>query len=151
MRCEKSKLLMLTIAITSVLMTAVIVNAEPLYGEMALYFTGPPPNPVWSGTITGDIDGEMFFYNTGGKDVGQAHFFWEIWLITDGDGNTLLTGTDTGVVSWANAKYRMNGIVTEAYGDYAHLIGHNVHMSGSITFDPDTGLPATAPGVFRVN
>lgn len=51
---------------------------------------------------------------------------------------------DSGVVSWANDKYRMNGVVTEAYFDYEHLVGHNVHMSGSITFDGDT--PATAPG-----
>ena len=165
MKYTKNKLLTLTLALVSILMTVVVVNAIPLYGEMALDFMAPGPthpvlliDPVWSGTISGDdINGKMFFYNTGGKDVGQAHFFEETWLITDDDLNTLLTGTDSGVVSWANDKYRMNGVVTEAYGDYAHLVGHNVHMSGSITWqnigtpeEPDM-IPATAPGMFRVN
>ena len=148
MRCEKSKLLMLALALTSVLMTAVIVNAKPLYGVMALDFTGLT-NPVWSGTISGDINGKMYFINTGGRDVGQAHFFEETWLITDENDDMLLTGTDTAVVSWRNAKYRMNGVVLDAAPKYTHLIGHNVHMSGIITFDGET--PDTAPGVFRVN
>jgi hypothetical protein len=118
MNRKKSKLLMLTLALTSVLMTAVIVNAKPLCGEIYLEPGGPEhPDygfPVWSGPITGDIDGEMFFFATGYKDVGQVHFFEEIWLITDKDGVMLLTGTDTGVLSWANSKGRMNGVVTDA-------------------------------------
>jgi len=150
---------MLALALTSVLTTAVIVNAKPLYGYMALDRGGPEHpelgSPGWSGPITGDINGYMYFFNTDKKDVGQAHFFWEIWLITDGDGeeygDTLLIGTDNGVVTWKNDKYRMNGVVTEAYGEYGHLVGRNVHMSGFITFDPDTGAPLTAPGTFRVN
>jgi hypothetical protein len=149
MKCKKSKLLMLALALTSVLMTAVIVNAKPLYGVMALDFTGPA-NPVWTGTISGDIGGKMYFYNTGGRDVGQAHFFEETWLITDQDDVMLLTGTDTGVVSWASLKYRMNGVVEDAAPGYEYLIGHNVHMSGTITLD-GAGVPETAPGVFRVN
>ena len=159
MKSKKNKLMMLTLVTASVLMTFVIVNAKPLYGYMALDRGGPEhPTlgaPGWNGPITGDITGHMYFFNTGSKDVGQAHFFTEVWLITDGGaedyGNTLLMGTDAGVVTWKNDKYRMNGVVTEAYGDYAHLVGHNVHMSGYITFDPDTGAPLTAPGIFRVN
>ena len=164
MKYTKNKLLTLTLALVSILMTVVVVNAIPLYGEMALNFQALGPthpdliiDPVWSGTISGDIEGKMFYYNTGRKDVSQAHFFEETWLITDEDVNTLLTGTDSGVVSWANDKYRMNGVVTEAYGDYAHLVGHNVHMSGSITWQnigtPEEPVmqPATAPGMFRVN
>ena len=156
MKYNKTKLLMLTFAITSVLITVVIVNAKPLYGDMTLNFQAPGPvhpdlliSPVWSGTISGDIEGKMYFYNTGGKDVGQAHFFEETWLITDNGGGWLLTGTDKGVVSWKNNKYRMNGVVPEAFGDYAGLVGHNVHMSGIITWAGEN--PATAPGVFRVN
>ena len=48
-----------------------------------------------------------------------------------------------------NDKYRMNGVVTEAYGNYEHLVGHRVHMSGIITWDP-SGDPENAPGSFRV-
>ena len=159
MKRKVSNLLMLTLALTSVLMTAITVNAKPSYGAMALDRGGPVHpeygSPGWSGPITGDINGYMYFFNTGKKDAGQAHHFWEIWLITDGNGieygNTLLMGTDNGVVTWKNDKYRMNGVVTEANGDYEHLFGRNVHMSGIITFDPDTGAPLTAPGTFRVN
>lgn len=127
---------------------------KPLRGAMELYFMAGGPDigygsPVWSGTITGDINGEMYFYSTGAKDVGQAHHFWEVWYITTVDGD--LIGTDKGVVSWENDKYRMNGVVTEATRNWAYLEGRNVHMSGIITWDPDTGLPATAPGTFRVN
>jgi hypothetical protein len=146
MNRKKSKLLMLTLALTSVLMTAVIVNAKPLYGEAALYFTGPA-NPVWSGTISGDINGLMFFYATEAKDVGQVHYFWEEWEILDFDGTLILSGIDNGVFSNANSKGRMNGVVLDANEEYAHLIGHNVHMSGTVNW------AKTPPCllVFRVN
>ena len=150
MRRKSSNLLVLTFLL-SVLMTVVIVNAKPLYGEMELYFQpATAPSPVWKGTISGDINGCMLFYNTGDVVVGQADHFWEIWVITDFEGNMLLEGTDKGVFSMKNGKYRMNGVVTDAASDYSHLIGRNVHMSGNITFDPETGMPATAPGIYRI-
>ncbi len=126
---------------------------EPLIGQMELNFY--PDNPVWRGTITGDISGNMFFTNVGpGKrgveERGPTLSFEEIWLIEDESGNMLLTGTDAGVVSGANSKYRMNGVVTDAAPQWSHLIGRTVHMSGYITWDP-TGWPLTAPGTFRVN
>ena len=156
MTCKKNTFLILALAVTSAFMTVAIVNAKPLYGEMALLFFAPGPvhpefgPPVWSGTITGDINGYMYFYGTGAKDVGNTHQFWEVWLITDELGNILLTGTDKGVTN-SNDKYRMNGVVAEAYCEYKNLVGHRVHMNGIITWDPVTGAPATAPGVFRVN
>lgn len=142
-------IVLLVLAFTLVLVPAVSAQPmKPLRGEMELFFTGPA-NPLWTGTISGDINGDMYFYATGSKDVGQVHHFWEVWNITTVGGD--LIGTDKGVVSWKNGKYRMNGIVTEATGNWAYLEGHRVHMSGYITFDPDTGLPATAPGTFQVN
>ena len=144
---------MLALALTSVLMTAVIVNAKPLMCTMDLIkvHTGPPhpewgPN-TWSGTISGDIEGNIYFYKTEGKLVGQANHYWEVWLITDDDDNMLLMGTDKGVVSLKNLKYRMSGVVTDAAPQYEHLIGRNVYMSGEvIPLDPPEG-----PGIFRVN
>ena len=162
MKGKESSLLLLALALTSVLMTAIIVNAKPLCGEMALDFYGHIAPPVWRGTISGDINGFMVFFNTGVKDVGQAHHFWEIWEIYDKpwDDPTkvlLIRGTDKGVVTWKNNKYRMNGVVTEATGDWTYLVGHNVHMSGDITWqeivtpEGPIVIPATAPGEFRVN
>ena len=147
-------LLMAACALTSVLMTVIAVNAEPLYGEMAL--SKPPIGPShpewgplsWNGTISGDINGKIYFYNTGRKIVGNVKHFWEVWLITDDAGDMLLIGTDKGIVSLANMKYRMNGVVTDAAPQYQHLIGRNVHMSGSvISISPTV---KQAPGVFRV-
>jgi hypothetical protein len=146
-------LLALALAFTLVLVPAVSA-IKPLRGAMELDFY--PVNPIWRGTITGDISGKMYFTNVGtGKrgdqDPGKTIHFEEIWLITDEEDNMLLTGTDKGVVSLDGSEYRMNGVITDASEEYAHLIGRNVHMSGYITWDPDTGLPATAPGTFRVN
>jgi len=124
----------------------------PLRGQMELDFY--EDNPIWRGTITGDISGNMFFTNVGtgkrgNQEPGMTIHFAEIWLITDEYGNMLLTGTDEGVVS-PNSEYRMNGVVTDAAPEWAHLIGRTVHMSGYITWDA-TGWPLTAPGTFRVN
>lgn len=146
---------MVACALTSVLMTVIAVNAKPLYGEMALF--KPPIGPShpewgplsWSGTISGDINGKIYFYKTGSKVVGNVKHFWEVWLITDDVGDMLLMGTDKGVVSLANMKYRMNGEVTGAAPQYVHLIGRNVHMSGCvISISPTV---KHAPGDFRVN
>ena len=148
-------LLIVAFALTSVLMTVTAVNAKPLYGEMALYKPPVgPPHPEWgplswSGTISGDINGNIYFYKTGSKVVGNVKHFWEVWLITDESGDMLLMGTDRGVVSLANMKYRMNGEVTDAAPQYEGLIGRNVHMSGIvISISPTV---KQAPGEFRVN
>jgi len=146
-------LLVLALALTSVLMTAVIVNAKPVTCTMDLVKVplGPPhpewgPN-TWSGTISGYIEGNIYFYKTGGKLVGQANHFSEVWLITDGAGNTLLMGIDKGVVSLKSFSYRMSGIVIGAAEQYQHLKGRSVYMSGDIVFS----APPEATGIFRVS
>ena len=146
-------LLLVACALTSVLMTVIAVNAKPLYGEMAL--SKPPigpPHPegplYWNGTISGAINGKIYFYNTGREVVGNVKHFWEVWLITDDAGDMLLNGTDKGVVTLANMKFRMNGVVTDAAPQYEHLIGRNVHMSG-IVISLGSGVKQ-APGEFRL-
>jgi hypothetical protein len=141
------------LAFTLMLLLAGTTQAEsPLIGQMELDFY--LDNPIWRGSITGDIAGEIFFTNVGtgkrgNQEPGNTLTFSEVWLITDEQGNMLLTGTDEGVVS-PNSEYRMNGVVTDAAPQWSHLIGRNVHASGYITWDP-TGLPVTAPGTFRIN
>ncbi len=120
----------------------------PLNCQVELDFF--PKNPIWRGTISGDISGEIFFSNIGEKESGKAYHFEETWMIKDGD-TVLLAGTDEGVVS-PDSKYRMNGVVTEAAPQWSHLIGRDVHASGYITWDEVIpGLPLTAPGTFRIN
>lgn len=101
-----------------------------------------PSNPIWEGTITGDINGAMTFWATGpipAKDLGhppgfpwQVHFFTERWLITTEDG--WIAGIDRGNTGYSNWMFRMNGEVTAAEGIYADLVGHKVHMDGQITW-----------------
>lgn len=155
MKRKAFNLLVIASVLASLLVTVIAVNAMPLYGEMALFKPAiGPPKPEWgplswSGTISGDINGNIYFYKTGSKIVGDVKHFWEVWLITDDNGDMLLMGTDQGVVSLANMKYRMNGVVTDAASQYEHLIGHSVHMSGVVISISST--VKEAPGEFRVN
>lgn len=160
MKRTGSKLLMLAIAATlAVILVAPALAKKPLRGTMELEFnpdwSGPSEDvPEWTGSITiDDAVYDMEFYNLGtGKQGNQAPgntiHFGEIWVILNGD-TLLMKGTDEGVVSLANSKYRMNGEVTEAYSDFAIWDGNKVHMSGYITWDD--GAPATAPGTLRIN
>jgi hypothetical protein len=148
---KKLSLVFLAVSILT-LVPVMSVNANPiLRTTMSLDFYGV--NPIWRGSVSGDINGFMDFTNVGSgkggnQEAGNTIHFGEIWQIWSDD--FLLRGTDKGVVSLGNSKYRMNGIVTEAEGIWAHLVGHRVHMSGTITWDPDTGAPLTAPGIFQV-
>lgn len=112
-------------------------------------------NPIWRGPVSGDINGTIEWSNVGtGKrgdqDPGKTIPFAEEWVIKDGSGNMILTGTDEGVVS-PNSEYRMNGVVTGAAPQWSHLIGRQMHGRGTITWDPETGLPLTASGTIRID
>jgi hypothetical protein len=141
--------------VLSVLVAVYVVNARRLTAEMDLY--KPPTGPEhsewgtlsWSGTISGEINGNIYFYNSGRIVVGDVKHFWEVWFITDDTGDMLLLGTDKGVVSLDNMQFRMNGEVIDAAPQYEHLIGRNVHMSGTVI---SLGSGAKqAPGEFQVN
>ena len=168
MKFKKPMPLVLAMAITlAIILVAPAQAKKPLVGTMDLTFnlawSGPSETvPEWEGTITiGDDVYFMKFFNIGtGKqgdqDPGMTLHFGEIWKIWDGD-TLILQGTDEGVVSLANNKYRMNGVVTEACGDFAIWEGRNVHMSGYITWqnlgteENPIMAPEYAPGVFRIN
>jgi hypothetical protein len=169
MNRRESKLLMLAMVTTLALILVAPAQAKkPLVGTMDLTFNlawpGPSETiPEWEGTITFDgiVFYDMKFFNIGtGKqgdqDPGNTLHFGEIWKIWD-EGTLILQGTDDGVVSLSNSKYRMNGVVTEAYGEFTIWEGRNVHMNGDIiwqnlgTEEEPIMAPETAPGVFRMN
>jgi hypothetical protein len=175
---RKRFILLLAMLLVLSLAVAVPANAEePLRGDMELYFNlgfgnpdAPCPDITWAGTV--ELDGVtygMAFYPTDAKDVGKTHHFVEDWEIYDAPyefmggvltecspGDIVLSGTDAGVTS-PNSKYRMNGTVGEAFAPFAEWTGRNVHASGDITWaEIIVGVevivvPATAPGVFRIN
>jgi hypothetical protein len=164
MKGKTSKLLMLTLTLTlALILVTPVLAMEPLRGTMDLTFnlawSGPSETiHEWNGSITiGDDVYFMEFFNIGtGKqgdqDPGMTLHFGEIWKIWEDEerDNLLLNGTDEGVVSLANSEYRMNGVVTVAYGDFVIWEGRNVHMSGIIEWYP-FGAPHFAPGIFRIN
>ena len=79
--------------------------------------------------------------------MGQANHFTEVWLVLDSDDNLILMGTDKGVVSMSNMKYRMSGVVTDAAPQYEDLIGRKMYMRGQVIL----GDPIVGPGIFRIN
>ncbi|UCE11713.1 MAG: hypothetical protein JSW61_07230 [Candidatus Thorarchaeota archaeon] len=126
------------LALTFIVASVPAVEAKQIRSTMEVNFNPEvltnPTVPIWQGYIHGDIEGTMKFWATGPippKDVGNVHFFTELWTIVDGDGHTI-TGIDKGSTTFSNWKFRMNGVVTEATGKYADLVGHQVHMNGQI-------------------
>lgn len=134
-----------------------------------MLWPGPQTDiPDWVGTITihGSEYGMAFFCFGSGKAFddflkGEVHFFEEIWVIYDWMtfdfetqeleyGEILLLGYDFGQTNIANSRYRMNGVVEEAFGDFAAWQGYTVHMSGEIIWS-GPGVPHYAPGIFRIN
>jgi hypothetical protein len=130
-------------------MTALVPNVAAVHyrSTMNVSFNpavfDDPSNPIWIGTISGDIDGTMTFWATGpdpAKDLGhppgfpwQVHFFTERWIITTEEGT--IVGIDKGCTGYSNWRFRMNGEVIEATGRYANLVGHKVHMDGQIEWE----------------
>jgi len=178
---KKWSVILLVCAFSLALVAATPVQAKkPLIGAMDLEFnlgwTGPSEDvPEWVGTITiNEVEYGMVFFNLGtGKPFdsageGNVLFYGEIWAIYEWvtfdfesqeleTGDLILMGTDKGVLSFANNKYRMNGIVTEVAVGWEIYNGRNVHMSGyiewQIVYTPDGPVvaPYKAPGIFRIN
>ena len=133
------------VALTIIMVFIPTAQAKQYGSTMEVSFNpavfSDPTEPIWEGTISGEIDGTMVFWATGpnpSKDLGhppgfpwQVHFFTEYWEITDEDGD-LIAGIDNGNTGYSNWKFRMNGVVTEATGKYVDLVGHHVHMHGQI-------------------
>ena len=138
--------------------------APNLTGTMELDFTFGvwPEEPVWVGTISFegyDDYGIRFYHLSDFRDYSQASPFEEYFQIYDlVNGTVYLGGPDVGVTTLANkppepTKYRMNGEITEATGDFEMWMGRNVHMSGVITWQGSAPpyAPFQAPGTFRIN
>ncbi len=152
-----------------------------------LAVTGPTDKiPDWVGSIEidGKDYGMLFFAIGSGKAFddafkGNIHFFeeiwaiydlgdkifpdlpnelgWDYWLPANGPSELVLWGKDKGQTNIQNSKYRMNGDIKGAFGDFEMWMGHNVHMSGQIEWQnlgtPENPIiaPFKAPGTFKIN
>ena len=154
MKQIKRLIVLLALAFTLALVPAGTAQAKkPLRGTMEAEFNTAwkEPSlviPIWVGSIY--IEGteyDIIFYNIGLYVKGNANHFEEIWEIWDGE-VLILGGYDKGVTTPANGKFRMNGIVEEASGDWETYIGRNVHMSGTIFLWME---PWECEGTLRIN
>ncbi|MCB2175462.1 MAG: hypothetical protein KQH57_06615 [Actinomycetales bacterium] len=168
--------LLLALALLGSVAPAASAAPHHVTGAMELQFNLCWPGPQeevadWVGTITIDeTEYGMAFFNIGtGRPHDTVHGnvtpYEEIWVIYESldatfddagclaeftPGPVLLSGDDRGVATLVNGKYRMNGTVEVAAGDFAFLLGRPVHMSGTIVLT-DTGAPLYAPGTWRTS
>jgi hypothetical protein len=126
MKYKVSYFLIFALALSSVLMAGVTVQAKkPLRGtsSLVLDLTG---YPHLTGTISGDISGNFKGYldlNRPPKMVGNVMHFWEIWEIWSTGGELLIKAESHTVVTPANGKVRGNAVITQtatSYEQYTH-------------------------------
>lgn len=127
----------------------------------ANFVAGTQGDVAWDGTIEFDVYGTygIRFHHTGGAGVlGQVNHGEEYFEIYDLGNPTFvyLSGPDEGVVPLANkppepVKFILNGKVEVANGPFEMWLDRNVHMRGIVEWDPLTGRPLKALGVFRIN
>jgi len=168
----KRLIVLLALALAFTLVLAPAVSAQPnkplryeVSGVSAIY--------GWVGTIdSGDLTGKTAIWVSlilelrGGETLVDAKnvYFFELWFIGDDiayvggingfeiTGDVVLAGFDEGVTRLKNGEFSGNGIVTEAYGAWSHLIGCKEHCSGTVDFvdlaDPSTW---TFTGTVQIN
>lgn len=127
----------------------------------ANFVAGTQGDVAWDGTIEFDGDGiyGIRFHHTGGAGVlGQVNHGEEYFEIYDLGNPTViyLAGPDEGVVPLANkppepVKFILNGEVEVANTPFDMWSDRNIHMRGVVEWDPTTGKPLKALGVFRIN
>jgi hypothetical protein len=100
--------------------------------------------PVWLGTVSGDINGTVKFQPLPANSyvVGSVKHFYEIFTITTSAG--VISGYDVGVWNFSTFKFRAEGWVTSATGDWAGLTGYKYHEMGYTTpLNPPTPIHGT--------
>ena len=108
--------------------------------------SGPHPdhlgeNMYWKGTITGDISGDSYYWETNRNYiVGHVEHFFEDFYIDFEDG--WVSGYDYGTWNFATFNFRAHGQITDASEDYEYLIGCTFSEEG-VTTNPSDGFPVT--------
>ena len=131
---KKAAVVTLALALLmSIVMVAPAASAQPKKALrcklwMQLYWTEPLH---WEGSLTGDIVGSIIVTEGAPSFPGKTEHFTETFAITTADGT--IEGFDEGVWSFQTFKWRANGMVTAATGDWAYLVGYNVHEIGLTT------------------
>jgi len=91
------------------------------------------PIPYWTGTVSGDISGNIILMENPATFPGATEHFDESLTITTTEG-VVITGYDLGVYNLKTFKFRANGGITEVSSpDWEYLVGYNLHFRGTTT------------------
>jgi hypothetical protein len=129
-------------ALLLVLLLAAPASAQPnpplkCVVDMAVLPDFNPMESVWFGTISGDINGSIGFWEQGAAFPGKTQHFAETWTIwVDGDPAKAISGYDDGVWNFSTFEFRANGWVTAAVPAWQGLVGHKLFEIGT-TSDPN--------------
>lgn len=108
----------------------------PMVCSMTATFDLSTPSEPWKGSLTGcAIAGSLLVYEK--PDVffaGNTEHFFEDFVITTSTG--VISGVDQGVWDFTTFKFRANGWVTDATGDWSYLVGYKLHESGHTSAVP---------------
>lgn len=103
---------------------------EPLICTLNLSFDAAAENPHWQGSISGAIVGSMEMWEQPNNFVvGATEHYFENFTITTTSGD-VIKGFDKGIWNFGTYKFRAQGPVTEASGDWAFLVGYDTHSKG---------------------
>lgn len=121
---------------------ALALESESLTAEMqiSIDLSVPFKKIHWEGPLTSDIEGTIEFWEHWDQNyvVGGTEHFFETFIIETKHGT--ITGVDEGVWNFATFKFRANGWVTDATGDWAYLVGYKFHEMGTTSqFPPPEG------------
>ena len=109
--------------------------------------SGPPNGRHWQGSISGDIEGTIQLWPRPSEsyNVGAVRHYVEDFVITT-TSEDVVKGYESGVWTSANLKFRSNGMVTDATGDFAYLVGYETHQMGVASAFPPVPPPSIITG-----
>ena len=141
-------------------------DAAQLIGRIEYRFVGhlqqtDASNRVlaWEAIAEGDLNGTMKWWFVVPPPVdevaysdGRVTFYrarWELWA----DGELLLAGHSAGKTDFrggADGLWDGHGRVTEAAGQYRHLLGHDIYETGPVLQGAEPPASYTGTGMFLV-
>ena len=145
---KRSLILIMVLMLTLLFLSITAVSAQPNKPMACVVDIAYDPgvDPCWQGTVSdcpiaGDI---TVCENPAPVFRGKTEHFFEEFTIDTGKG--VIKGIDAGVWNFSTFKFRVNGWVTSADGDWAYLVGYKLHEMGT-TSDPAAGMPVIASNV----
>lgn len=131
MRSVLVLMLMLVMAVSAVPAASATPDPSSPY-VLEFSKSDPTASFVWSGTVSGDVDGSLTTRLTAARATGSVLHVEFDWEIEDLTGDRSFVAHLTGVLNLQTGHVVMNGTVVEGW-----LEGARVHESGQLV-DPTT-------------